>query len=588
MPSDAKNLKQSKPDLKARKGHEMVTLNNHERWAEFIEQIRKELGWTLDETCDFTGVEIGWLKKARSGQNIRGDFREKFEDAINQKWSEKFPNVPPLAWPAWVDGAPWSKSSGNTSSSSTAAQEVPDSTPPKTLAVLPFVNMSPDQENEFLCDGITEDIIIALSRVKGLRVPARTSSFTFKGKSEDIRDIGELLNVATVLEGSVRKSGNKLRITAQLVNVKESVQLWSKRYDRELKDVFDIQDDITRAIVGELQIRLHGGTETQFVQHQTANTTAYELYVKGRVYWNTRGVDLKKALHYFDLALLEDPQYSLAWSGIADAFVLLGFHDFLPCREAMSKARDAAEKAVVLDKHSAEAHSALGVVRLFHDWDLTRSKAELEQALQLNPGNSLARGWLAMCLVGESRDDEALEQARLGLSADPLSAFANMHLAYIYIMLRQFSEAIPVLRHSIDLFPKSPMGHWLLGQALWFKNQRQEALTEFNTAVELSARSPINLTSLGWALAQSGQTARAREIQIELTERASPAPTRPLFLAILHAALGEMDLAFIALEQAFKEREIWLPQIRGMTGLDLLSADKRWGKFVSKIEQAKH
>ncbi len=309
--------------------------------------------------------------------------------------------------------------------------------------------------------------------------------------------------------------------------------------------------------------------------------------MKGRIYWNTRDIDLKKALLYFELALLEDPNYSVAYSGIADSNILLGFFDFLPCREALAAARTVAEKAVKLDENSAEAHSSLGVARLFHDWDLTRAKADLERALQLNPGNSLACGWLALCLVGSGRDEEAMEQARLGVRADPLSPFANMHLGFTHIMLRQFEAAIPVLHGCLELFPASPFGHWLLGQACWFTDQRGQALTEFLQAVDLSGRNPMMLSFLGWALAQSGQAADAREIQRELLKRTLPAPTRPLFLAILHAALGDRDAAFASLEQAFKERELWLPQIRAMTGLDLLATDPRWAQFVRKVEQAK-
>jgi serine/threonine-protein kinase len=493
---------------------------------------------------------------------------------------------PPIAPPTWANA----DRAGEVQISSAQGDQnllMPAATPQKSIAVLPFLNMNPDQENEFLCDGITEDLIMALSRLKGLRVPARTSSFAFKGKNEDIRHIGQLLNVETVLEGSVRKSGHKLRITAQLVKVRDGFHLWSERYDREMKDVFDIQDDITRAIVGELQVQLGGGSETQFVRRQTASTAAYELYVKGRVYWNWRGVDLKKALHYFELALLEDADYALAWSGMADAFVLLGFYDFLPCREALAKARSAAEKAIKLDEHSAEAHSALGVALLFHDWDSTRAKAELERAVQLNPGYSLARGWYSLYLAGEGRDEEALEQARLGVQGDPLSCFANAHLGWMHIILRRFDEAFLPLRRSLELHPNSAVACWLLGQACWFTGERETALAELQRAVDLSGRNPMKLSSLGWALALSGQTDRAREIQRELVERTTPASTRPLFLAVLHAAIGENDLAFATLERALAERELWLPLPRAIAGLTPLESDPRWPVFIGKVEAAR-
>jgi len=454
--------------------------------------------------------------------------------------------------------------------------------PQESLAVLPFVNMSPDQENEFLGDGITEDLIMALSRVKGLRVPARTSSFAFKGKNEDIRRIGQLLNVETVLEGSVRKSGNKLRITAQLVKVRDGFHLWSDRYDREMEDVFDIQDDITRAIVSELQVQLRGAAETLFVRPQTGSMAAYEAYVRGRAYWNQSGVGLKKALHCFELALLEDPDYALAWSGLADAYAMMGFYDLLPCREALAKARAAAERAVALDPQSAETHCSLGLT-LGMDLNVSRGELELERALQLNPSYSIARWWYATHLAGEGRDEEALDQCRLTVEGDPLSVFANVHLGWMHMVLGQYEEALPPLRRCLELEPNTAMGRWILGQTLWCSGQREPALAELEHAVDLSDRNPMFLASVGWALALSGQTSRAREIQRELAGRTTPAPTRPLFFATVHAALGENDQAFAALERALAERELWLPLAHAMTGLRILASDPRWPLFLGKV-----
>ena len=455
----------------------------------------------------------------------------------------------------------------------------------KSLAVLPFVNMSPDQENEFLCDGITEDMIIALSRVKGLRVPARTSSFVFKNKNEDIRNIGKLLDVETVLEGSVRKSGTKLRITAQLLNVNDGIHIWSQRYDRKMKDVFEIQDDITRSIVRELQVQFGGNSSEQFIRQQTVNISAYEFYLKGRSLWQVRDIELKKAIHYYELALLEDPVYSLAYSGIADTYVLMGLHDFMPSREALAKAKAAAEKALKLDKNSAEAFSAVGITKLF-EWDYANATIYLQKSLRINPNNWLARGWLALCLMGAKRDQEAIEQAQIGVQCDPLSVFSNISLGYVYLMSGNCPEALRVLRHAVEFFPDSNMGHWLLGQVLWLMGERGNALTEFQQAVG-SLRRPMMLSSLGWALALSGQIDRARQIQRELQEQVSPASTRPLFLAVLHAALNEFDSAFAELEKAFHERELWLPLHRAMTGLMPLHSDRRWEIFSNKVETAK-
>ncbi len=458
-----------------------------------------------------------------------------------------------------------------------------------SLAVLPFVNMSPDRENEFLSDGITEDLIMAFSRLKGLRVPARTSSFAFKGKNEDIRRIGQLLDVETVLEGSVRKSGIKLRVTAQLVKVGDGFHLWSERYDREMKDVFDIQDDITRAIVGALEVQLGSQADTNLVRARTASTEAYELCAKGRVHWSQRGAGLKKAMHYFELALLEDPDYALAWSGLADAYTLLGFYDLLPRREAMSKAKTAAHRAVALDDHSAEAHCSLAVVFGGYEWDVHGAERHFLKALALNSNYTPARYWYSEVLLAMRRDEESIVQNRCAVEGDPLSMFSHAHRGWMLNYMRRVAEALPPLRRSLEINPNFALGHWQLGQARWLLRQRETALTEFRRAAELSGRMPMILSTLGWALALSGQAGEAREIQRELAGRTTPAPTPPFYLAKLHAALGENDLAFAALEEAFAERDLflqWLPARRSPIELLTLESDPRWEALVEKVAAA--
>ena len=384
----------------------------------------------------------------------------------------------------------------------------PRESPPEgkpSLAVLPFVNMNADHENEFLSDGITEDLIMALSRLKDLRVPARTSSFAFKGKNEDIRRIGQLLNVETVLEGSVRKSGNRLRVTAQLVKVRDGFHLWSERYDREMKDVFDIQDDISRAIVAALEVQLGGQADAKLVRPQTASMEAYELCVKGRGHWNQRGLGLKKALYYFELALLEDPNYALAWSGLADAYFLLGVYDFLPFREALAKAKTAAEKAVALDDNSAEAHCSLGVVLGWCDWDLYGSEQHLLKALELNSNYTPARYWYGWLLSLMGRDQESIAQNRRAVEGDPLSRAAHLYLGLSFNSMRSFAEALPPLRRSLELDPNFALSHWQLGRAYWFLGDREAALVELHRAVELSGRLPMFLATLGQALRSPGR-----------------------------------------------------------------------------------
>ena len=254
----------------------------------------------------------------------------------------------------------------------------------RSIAVLPFVNMSSDRENEFLSDGISEDLLNALSWIEGLRVAARTSCFAFKGRNEDIRTIGDALGVETVLEGSLRRVGTKLRITAQLIKVADGFSLWSERFDREMQDVFAIQDDITRAIMAALKLRLAGRSDQPVFKLQTTNAEAYELYLKGRFFWNQRGIGLRKALHYFELALIEDPDYALAMSGLSDTYSLLSWYGDLPPAEAIPKAIAPAKRAVQLDPQLAEAHTSLGFSQLFDNWDRAGAEREFRRAIALN------------------------------------------------------------------------------------------------------------------------------------------------------------------------------------------------------------
>jgi tetratricopeptide (TPR) repeat protein len=355
-----------------------------------------------------------------------------------------------------------------------------------------------------------------------------------------------------------------------------------------MKDVFDIQDDISRAIVAALEVQLGGQADAKLVRPQTASMEAYELCVKGRGHWNQRGLGLKKSLHYFELALLEDSNYALAWSGLADAYFLLGFYDFLTYREALAKAKTAAEKAVALDDNSAEAHCSLGVVLGWWDWDWHGSEQHLLNALELNSNYAPARYWYGHYLIHMGPEQESLAQNRRAVEGDPLSKAAHAYLGMSLNSLRRFAEALPPLRRSLELDPNFAISHWQLGLAYWFLGDREAALVELHRAVELSG-SPMLISALGQALALSGEVGQARQIQRELAERTIPAPTRPYFLYRLHAALGENDLAFAALEQALVEREfllVWLADRRSLIELMSLESDPRWPVFIEKVKAA--
>jgi serine/threonine protein kinase/tetratricopeptide (TPR) repeat protein len=431
-----------------------------------------------------------------------------------------------------------------------------------SVAVLPFVNMSPDRENEFLSDGISEDLITALSRLRDLRVPARTSSFVFKGKNDDIRRIGQVLGVDTVLTGSVQKSGNRLRIAAQLVKVCDGFHLWSERYDREMKDVFDIQDDITRAIVNALQVQLGASPEVPLVKQPTRNPDAYQLFVKGREFFQQRGVGLKKALHYFELALLEDPRYALAHVGVADTHNLLGFYDEMPCREAFARAHASVARAQELDDQLAEVHVCLGWLTVMRDWNLLGAQRHYLRALELNPKCASARIWYAPCLLRLNQIDECMVQTRLAVEQEPMSPLYQLHLAWRHVDLGQCQAAVSVLRSCLEAAPHFAVAWWLLGQAHLRLGQVCEAVTELERGVELSHRWPKLIPMYVRALVMAGDQKRAEGLLRELQERNEPAPTRSFYLAETYAALGDRLQALACLNQALAEREMLLPWLR--------------------------
>ena len=306
-----------------------------------------------------------------------------------------------------------------------------------SIAVLPFANVSADPENDYFCDGLAEELLNALAKVEGLKVAARTSSFYFKGKNIDVGQIGEALGVTTVLEGSVRRSGNRLRITAQLINTTDGFHLWSELYDRELKDIFDVQEEITLAIVDSLKLKLLGEGRAKVLRRYTENAEAYSLYLRGRFFWNKRTTEgFRQAIEYFEQAIELEPNYALAYSGIADCYNCSGFaYDLGWMRQAevMSKAKAAAIKALEIDDTLAEAHTSLAYAKHLFDWDWEGSEKLFRLAIALNPNYANAHHWFAHLLIATSRVDEALAESERALELDPLSAVMNTHLGWHYL-----------------------------------------------------------------------------------------------------------------------------------------------------------
>ncbi|HEY8256962.1 MAG TPA: protein kinase, partial [Gemmatimonadales bacterium] len=422
----------------------------------------------------------------------------------------------------------------------------------RAIAVLPFVNASGDPENEYFSDGMTDELITALAKVEGLPVASRTSVFALKGIKEDVRTLGSRLNVSTVLEGSVRKAGNRLRITVQLTNVADGRSLWSERYDRELADVFAIQDEIAQTIVGTLRTTLLKDLGDPVPVRYTANLKAYNLYLKGRFWWNRRTQEaIAEGIRYFEQAIAEDADYALAYTGLADSYALQVDYRGAPVREGLERAKVEARRALELDESLAEAHTSLGWVTFVYDWDWTGAGRELDRALALNPRYSVARQWHSWFLIAMGQREAALAEGRLAIELDPASVSIRRSMGWLHYYARQPEEALEHLRRALAMNPTAEENHRLLGLAYLQLGQYDEAAAAFKESIALSENSALATAGIGAVAAARGRHAEARAVLVELTERASGRYISPVAFAMVHAALGESDEAFTWLDRAY-------------------------------------
>lgn len=427
-----------------------------------------------------------------------------------------------------------------------------------SIAVLPFENMSADPENEYFSDGISEEIINALTRVKGLRVAARTSAFSFKGKQAEVSEIGQKLNVGTVLEGSVRKSGDRIRITAQLINVSDGYHLWSERFDRKLDDIFQIQDEIATSIVNQLQDTFQTTTKSseKIVKSTTHNLEAYDAYLKGRHCWQLGyGTEMLRALNHFERALSLDPDFAQAHAGIAETYGSLGFMGTLPPREAMPKARASALKALELDDQLAEAHCALATVKMLYDRDWVAAEKGLLRSLEINPNYVQALYHLGHEYHGyvTYQLDKSIELCRRAVDIDPLASYP-LHgwLANLYIAGRT-EEAIEPLQNAINREPNTFHLIRILGLCYFELGMMDEAEKTFKSALKMSGRHPWALWEWGAYNVAIGNLTEAQETHNELVARSRTSYIHPTVLAGLSAWLGRMDEAYAYLDQGVDE-----------------------------------
>jgi serine/threonine-protein kinase len=467
--------------------------------------------------------------------------------------------------------------------------EMPVSSDPvPSVAVLPFLDMSPERDQEYFCDGMAEELINALSKLEGLRVASRTSAFQFRGKGHDIGEIGVKLNVQKVLEGGVRKAGNRLRVTAQLVNTRDGYHIWSEKFDRDLEDVFSIQDELALMIVDNLKVKLLGNERRRLLERHTDDPEAYALYTKGRYFWNKRTPDAaRKAIECFEQAIRKDPDYAMAYVGLADAHIILGQDEFLIAREEQEKAREAVLAALRINDSLGEAYATLGWIKTCRDWDHSAAEEAFRRSIKLSPGYATAHHWYGIFLAdGFGRFDEAISELKRARELDPLSLVIARNLGCIYYMARRYDAAIETLKQVIEMDDTFPGAHGSLADVYLYKGMYPEALEEvareraFNDdPATLSYIEP----TMGRIYAAMGNEKRAREIlEDQLTHLGDPCVSE-VDLAALCFALGEDERGFELLEIAESAGDFAILTLRQWLEFDRVRSHPRFVALQKRI-----
>jgi TolB-like protein/tetratricopeptide (TPR) repeat protein len=454
------------------------------------------------------------------------------------------------------------------------------------IAVLPFAAMGPDDENEYFSDGLTEDLIHGLAQLSGLRVVARTSAFQFRGKAHDVRKIGRRLGVGSLLEGSVRKAGGRVRITAQLISVANGYHLWSQRYDRELKDVFAVQDEISRSIIQTLGIRLAGSPDRPLLRAPTNTLEAYEQYVKGRHFCATpTPTALRKSIRFFEQAIREDPSYAAAYAGLAEAYSLLALFCAAPPRDALPKAESAALQATEIDDELAEGHALLGYLRAVYRWDWTAAEQEFERAIALSPSSASAHQWYsAVCLTPQGRMVESLAALKRAAEIDPISLMISTNCGICAYLNRLYDEALDWARRALEMDPNYYLAHWISGLAYQQKGLFEDAIAAFLEALDLAGKEESRVPGgLGHCYAVSGKAEEAQSVLEELRGPSGRGYISPYSMALIHAGLGNKHEACEWLNEACEARVPWAVYIGQDPRFDNLRGEAGFADLLGKM-----
>jgi eukaryotic-like serine/threonine-protein kinase len=454
----------------------------------------------------------------------------------------------------------------------------------RSIAVLPFVNASPDPDNEYLSDGISDELIDALAKIQGLRVSSRTSVFALKGKPLDVRAVGALLGAAVVLEGTVRKAGDRLRITAQLTSSDDGRLLWSQRYDRQLVDVFAIQDEIATTIVSTLRATMFTDLSEHVPRRYTEDIDAYGLYLKGRYAWNKRTKEgVAEAVSYFEQAIAEDSSYAPAYAGLADSYALDVDYRSIPVAEAYTRAKEYARKALALDESVPSAHASLAWSLFIYDWNWAEAEREFRRAIELNPRYASAHQWFGFLLSSRGQHDAAVLEAHTALELDPASVSARRSIGWMCFYARRYDQALDHLARAMEMNPMAVESYRILGTTLEMQGKSAEAERVLRDALALPGADAYTKATLGWVLARAGKRGDAEQLLEEIEATAREGYVSPAALAMLHIGLGHNDRALDWAERAYDQRRGWLVYFKVNPMLDPLRQEARFEALLKKM-----
>lgn len=534
---------------------------------------------------DAAGERAAALQHARVYQALVQEEVGGGPDASVMHLAARLQRSDPVVVPAAAESESVSNGrAGRAASASTPAPPATDVAPragtptAASVAVLPFANSSGDVADEHFSDGLTDELVGALGKVPELKVAGRTSVFALKGSGHELRDIAERLGVRTVLEGSVRRAGDRLKVAVQLLDAGDGRILWAETYDRELRDVFAVQEEIARAIVSALRLQF-GSADGPRPRSGTADLTAYDLYLKGRHFLNRgTGNDRQRAVGYFEQAIARDPTFARAHAGLADAHLVVAIFSHRPPRDELAQAKAAALTALALDSTLADAHTSLASVLMAFDWNWPAAERAFQRATELDPGYALGHHRYGLYLLYQGRLAEAQTVLERAVALDPLYASVNMNLARLHVRAHRPERAVPLLRTALELSPGLALAHEQLGHAYLQQGKRRAALSAFRRAAELGG--PRGTAQLAYALAVTGERTEAEKTLQALLRPSADDVTPPVSVAMAYVGLGDADAAFQWLERGYDEHAAFMDGLKATPAFDPLHTDPRWARLL--------